>query len=134
MIKEIANFRNEKGQYTSMVIDKNIKSVVISNYDLEHLIVIRQNKNQFMFVIEYILKNAREETLKIKSSIVEVYGIGEFILNYDEYINELYKKYEKEKVEFFINKFTKRLINNSKHWNFWRNSNVFFHLYEQNKF
>ena len=34
MIKEIANFRNEKGQYTSMVIDKNIKSVVISNYDL----------------------------------------------------------------------------------------------------
>ena len=107
MIKEIANFRNEKGQYTSMVIDKNIKSVVISNYDLEHLIVIRQNKNQFMFVIEYILKNAREETLKIKSSIVEVYGIGEFILNYDEYINELYKKYEKEKLEFFINKFTK---------------------------
>ena len=28
MIKEIANFRNEKGQYTSMVIDKNIKSEI----------------------------------------------------------------------------------------------------------
>lgn len=107
MIKEIANFRNEKAQYTSIVIDKNIKSVIISNYDLEHLIVIGQNKNQFMFVIEYIIKNAIEETLKIKSSIVEACGIGKFILNYDEYINELYKKYEKEKVEFVINKFTK---------------------------